>query len=182
MKTYFFFWRPPVFGQKKHMDFREILTQEQWKFGSNKVFSQSGTFREFGPLGLFFRNCPLFGQWKYGTPKLLNWMRTEGICFSSVVATDSALWISFFSTEKFTIKYTWYRPSMDQKSLIDFCIVSSDMLSDVQDFRVRRSAELSTNHHLVVCSQQLSKPWPNRKPSRSSVTYRIKCEALEAKK
>ena len=24
-------------------------------------------------------------------------------------------------------KYTWYRPRMDQKSLIDFCIVSSDL-------------------------------------------------------
>ena len=28
-------------------------------------------------------------------------------------------------------KYTWYRPSMDQKSSIDFCIVSSDMFSDL---------------------------------------------------
>ena len=30
-------------------------------------------------------------------------------------------------------KYTWYRPSMDQKPLIDFCIVSSDLFSDVLD-------------------------------------------------
>ena len=49
-------------------------------------------------------------------------------------------------------KYTWYRPSMDQKSLIDFCIVSSDLFSDVLDVRVKRGAELSTDHHLVVCS------------------------------
>ena len=26
-------------------------------------------------------------------------------------------------------KYTWYRPSMDQKSLIDFCIVSSNLFT-----------------------------------------------------
>ena len=46
-------------------------------------------------------------------------------------------------------KYAWYRPSMDQKSLIDFCIVSSDLFSDVLDVRVKRGAELSTDHHLV---------------------------------
>ena len=60
-------------------------------------------------------------------------------------------------------KYLWYRPTMDQKSLIDFCIVSSDLFSDVLDVRVKRGAELSTDHHLVVCSLQLSKLWPNRK-------------------
>ena len=76
-------------------------------------------------------------------------------------------------------KYTWYRPSMDQKSLIDFCIVSSDLFSDVLDVRVKGSDELSIDHHLVVCSLRLSKPWPNRRSNRSSVTYRIKWEALE---
>ena len=28
----------------------------------------SGTFREFGRSGFVFRNCPIFGQWNYGTP------------------------------------------------------------------------------------------------------------------
>ena len=35
-------------------------------------------------------------------------------------------------------KYMWYRPSVNQKSLIDFCIVSSDLFSDVLDVRVKR--------------------------------------------
>ena len=48
-------------------------------------------------------------------------------------------------------KYTWYRPSLGQKSLIDFCIVSEDLFSDVLDVRAKRGAELSTDHHLVVC-------------------------------
>ena len=52
---------------------------------------------------------------------------------------------------------------MDQKSLIDFCIVSSDLFSDVLDVRAKRGAELSTDHHLVVCSLRLSKPWPNKR-------------------
>ena len=78
-------------------------------------------------------------------------------------------------------KYTWYRPSMDQKSLINFCIVSSDLFSDVLDIRVKRGAKLSTDHHLIVCSLRLSKPWPNKRSNRSSVTNRIKWEALEDK-
>ena len=78
-------------------------------------------------------------------------------------------------------KYTWYRPSMNQKSLIDFCIVLSDLYSDVLHVRVKRGAELSTDHHLVVCSLRLSKPWPNRRSNRLSVTYLIKWEALEDK-
>ena len=78
-------------------------------------------------------------------------------------------------------KYTWYRPSMDQKSLIDFCMVLSDLFSDVLDVRVKRGAKLSTHHRLVVCSLRLSKSWPNRKSKRSFVTYRIKWKALEDK-
>ena len=70
---------------------------------------------------------------------------------------------------------------MDQKSLIDFCIVSSDLLSDVLDVRVKRGAELSTDHHLVVCSLRLSKSWPNKRSNRSSVTQRIKWETLADK-
>ena len=78
-------------------------------------------------------------------------------------------------------KYTRYRPSMDQKSSINFCIVSSDLFSDVLDVLVKRGVELSTDHHLVVCSLRLSKPRPNRKLNRSFVTYWIKWEALEDK-
>ena len=78
-------------------------------------------------------------------------------------------------------KYTWYRPNVDQKTLIDFCIVSSDLFSNVRDVRVKRGAELSTDYHLVVCFLRLSKPWPNKRSNRSFVTYRIKWEALEDK-
>ena len=38
-------------------------------------------------------------------------------------------------------KYTWYRPSVDLKSLIDFCIVLSDLFSDVLDVRMKRGAD-----------------------------------------
>ena len=75
-------------------------------------------------------------------------------------------------------KYTWYRPCMAQKSLIDFCIVSSDLFLELLDVQVKRGAELSTDHHLVVCSPRISKPWPNRKLRRFSVANRIKWEVL----
>ena len=48
--------------------------------------------------------------------------------------------------------------NMAQKFLTDFCIVSSDLLSEVFDVRVIRGAKLSTDHHLVV-----PKPWLNKK-------------------
>ena len=60
-------------------------------------------------------------------------------------------------------KYAWYQPSIDQKSLIDFCRVSSDLFSEVLDVQVKRGAELSTDHHLVVCSLRISKPWQMRR-------------------
>ena len=61
-------------------------------------------------------------------------------------------------------------------------MASSDLFSDVLDVRVKRRAELSTDPHLVECFLLLYKPWPNRKPNKSSATYRIKWEALEKRK
>ena len=75
-------------------------------------------------------------------------------------------------------KYTWYKPSMVRKSLIDFYIVLSDLFSEVLDVRVKRGIQLSTDYHFVVCSLQFSKPWLNRKLRRSSVAYRVKWEAI----
>ena len=51
--------------------------------------------------------------------------------------------INTFFQHKNVHKYTWYRPSMAQKSLIDFCIVWSNLFSEVLDVRVKRGAEFS---------------------------------------
>jgi len=75
---------------------------------------------------------------------------------------------------KYAHKYTWYRPSMKQKSMIDFCIVSAELFSGVLDVRVKRGAEFSTDHHLVVCSLRISKPVLSRKFRKSTATYMIK--------
>ena len=89
--------------------------------------------------------------------------------------------MNIFFLHKEVHKYAWNRPSMDQKSLIDFCVVSSDLFADMLDVRVKRGAELSTDYHLVVFSLRLSKPWPNWKSNKSSVTYPIKWEVLKDK-
>ncbi|GAA6099377.1 receptor-type tyrosine-protein phosphatase F-like, partial [Tachysurus ichikawai] len=47
-------------------------------------------------------------------------------------------------------QYTWHQDTLGRRSMIDFVVVSSDLRPYVLDTRVKRGAELSTNHHLVV--------------------------------
>ena len=85
---------------------------------------------------------------------------------------------TFFHSEL----YKWCRPSMAQKSLINVCIMSSNLFLELLDVRIKRGAELSTEHHLLVCSLRFSKPWLNRKLLRSNVGYWMKCEDPAEKK
>ena len=71
---------------------------------------------------------------------------------------------TYFQLRRFH-KYTWYQPSKDQNSMIDFYIVSSDLFSDAVDVRVKRGATLSTDHYLVINFLRLSKHWPNTNPT-----------------
>ncbi|MCP3656858.1 MAG: endonuclease/exonuclease/phosphatase family protein, partial [Herbaspirillum sp.] len=82
-----------------------------------------------------------------------------------------------FFQHKDTHKYTWYRDTLGQRSIIDFFIVSG-LFDSVLDVRVKRGAELSTDHHLVVCNLRLSTARRTRKTGRSCATYRTKWEAL----
>nr|XP_049577503.1 glycine receptor subunit alpha-3 isoform X6 [Syngnathus scovelli] len=45
---------------------------------------------------------------------------------------------------------TWHQDTLGRSSMIDFVVVSSDLRPHVLDTRVKRGAELSTDHHLVV--------------------------------
>jgi len=49
-------------------------------------------------------------------------------------------------------KYSWYRDSLGQRSLIGFGIVSTDLFRSALDVRDKTDAEMSIDHHLVVCS------------------------------
>ena len=56
---------------------------------------------------------------------------------------------------------------MGHKSRIDFMIVSSDIKSLVMNVQVKRGAELSTDHHLVIGALKLNERIPTRsRPSR----------------
>ena len=85
-----------------------------------------------------------------------------------------------FSAQKIH-KYTWYRDSSGQRSLIDFCIVSADLFSTVSDVCVKRGTELSTDHHLVVCTLKALKLLRKRKTFRPRKTYRIQWKSLTDK-
>ncbi|XP_076588427.1 uncharacterized protein LOC143321733 [Chaetodon auriga] len=45
---------------------------------------------------------------------------------------------------------TWHQDTLGRRSMIDFVVVSSDLRRYVLDKWVKRGAELSTDHHLVV--------------------------------
>ena len=65
-------------------------------------------------------------------------------------------------------KCTRYQSTLGRRSMIDFVIISSDLRPHVSDTWVKRGAELSTDHHLVVSwvrgwGKTLDRP---RKPKR----------------
>jgi exonuclease III len=75
-------------------------------------------------------------------------------------------------------KYTWERVTCRQRSLIDFAVVSADLKSLVMDVRVRRGAELSTDHHLVVCRLRIPRK-AMLAPKKPIKAFRIKWEELK---
>ena len=51
----------------------------------------------------------------------------------------------------------------------------------MSDVRVKGGAELSTDHHLVVCTLKALKPWRQQKIFQPQKTYRIHWESLAGK-
>ena len=66
-------------------------------------------------------------------------------------------------------KCTWHQDTLGRRSMIDFVVVSSDLRPRVLDTRVKRGAELSTDHHLVVSWIR----WQGRKPVRPGRPKRV---------
>ncbi|XP_072565970.1 uncharacterized protein [Paramormyrops kingsleyae] len=64
---------------------------------------------------------------------------------------------------------TWHQDTLGHSSMIDFVVVSSDLRPHVLDTRVKRGAELSTDHYLVVGWLR----WWGRKPARPGRPKRI---------
>ncbi|TWW65116.1 hypothetical protein D4764_21G0000160 [Takifugu flavidus] len=65
--------------------------------------------------------------------------------------------------------YTWHQDALGRRSMIDFVVVSSNLRPHVLDTRVKRGAELSTDHHLVVSWLR----WWGRMPDRPGRPKRV---------
>ncbi|KAI3372126.1 hypothetical protein L3Q82_006977 [Scortum barcoo] len=63
----------------------------------------------------------------------------------------------------------WHQDTLGRRSMIDFVVISSDLRPYVLDTRVKRGAELSTDHHLVVSWIR----WQRRKLDRPGRPKRI---------
>ncbi|KAK3570524.1 hypothetical protein QTP86_022063, partial [Hemibagrus guttatus] len=59
-------------------------------------------------------------------------------------------------------QYTWYQDTLGRRSMINLVVMSSDLRPHVLDTRVKRGAELSTDHHLVVSWIRLRRRIPDR--------------------
>ncbi|KAI3356522.1 hypothetical protein L3Q82_017729 [Scortum barcoo] len=69
------------------------------------------------------------------------------------------------------------RTPLGRRSMIDFVVVSSDLRPYVLDTRVKRGAELSTDHHLVVSWLR----WQRRKLDRPGRPKRVLFEVVDAR-
>lgn len=72
-------------------------------------------------------------------------------------------------------RYTWERPSLQQKSIIDYIITKKTTHFQVHDSRVKRGANCGTDHHLVVAklmypfsTKRSNSNWKNGSPENTT--------------
>ena len=75
----------------------------------------------------------------------------NGRCLLQFCTTNGLCIMNTFFRKKGIHKYTWYRDSVGQRSIINFCIVTADLFTSVVDVHVKIGAKLSTDHHVVAC-------------------------------